>query len=650
MTRRIAKIVFATDHRTVGVLYLLLGVVFMGVGGMLAMLMRWQLGWPGADVPVLGALMRGAGVWPSGAVPPEVYARLFTLHGTVMIFFVVVPLLVHGLGTYLIPLKIGATRMAFPRASGLAVWMTVVAGVVLMSGVLLPGGAAASGWTSYTPLSSIPTSRGDWPMVPTLCVALAWFVFFLHAAGARKTPEENSDETAQPNETSATPGPDETTLKPARSILRPVALASLALVSACVATLITRWLAFDGQSTWFVGLVLLSLANIAQAINFLTTITLRRCSGMTFLRLPLSVWALFFTAFMMLLSTPVFIVALSLNLSDHHGLTRFFVAGIGAAPGSAGQPLLWQHLFWFYSHPVVYIMILPAMGMVSDILAVFSRKPVFGYRAMVWSSGLIALLGFVVWAHHMYQSGLNPALSTGFALATFLIAVPSGVKVFNWIGTIWRGSLRLVAPMLHAIGFVSLFVIGGLSGVLLASPAVNVHLHDTYFVVAHIHYVLFGGSLFGIFAAVTFWWPLFTGKLMSERWNKIHFALTYVLFNSTFLAMHALGLRGLPRRVADPSLYESFADLMSLNRYVSTSAFLLGASQLILLGNMLWSLKKGQKAPENPWQATTLEWQPGAPARVWRGPYEYNSPLAVDGKDWIGQGEDLRVKTGASHE
>jgi len=617
--RSIVKTISATDHRTVGVLYLVLSLGGLFVGGALAMLMRWQLGWPGSDVPVLGAVMRVLGLWVSGAIPAETYARLFTLHGTVMIFFVVVPLLVHALGTILVPLKIGSGRMAFPRLSGAAFWTTVVAGAILCAGVFVPGGSAAAGWTSYAPLSTIRTGRGDWPLVPSLLVGLAWAVLVVHLLASRPIGRVGL-------------------------WLSPV----VACVVALPLTIITRRLAPDGQAAWFVSLFILSIANILQAINFLTTITLLRRHGMTFMRLPLSVWAYLFTAFMMLLSTPVFLVALGLNLADHLGFSGFFLPGNWVVGGSLdptagdGQPLLWQHLFWFYSHPVVYIMILPAFGIVSDILSVFSRKPVFGYRAMVWSSGLIALLGFFVWAHHMYQTGLNPALSIGFSLATFLIAVPSGVKVFNWIGTIWGGSVRFAVPMLHATAFVSLFVVGGLSGVLLASPPVNVQLHDTYFVVAHIHYVLFGGSLFGIFAALTYWWPLISGRTLNERWGQIHFALTYVLFNTTFLAMHVIGLRGLPRRVADPSLYASFVDLMPLNRMISVSAFLLGAAQLVFLFNLIWSVRKGERADENPWGSATLEWAPGDDRAVVRGPYEYSSPLAPAGKDWIGQTEDLR--------
>jgi cytochrome c oxidase subunit 1 len=366
---------------------------------------------------------------------------------------------------------------------------------------------------------------------------------------------------------------------------------------------------------------------------------------MTMFRMPLSVWALFITSIMVLLATPVLAAALFLNLLDHHRLTSFFLpynwtlnSSMQSSSGG-GYPLLHQHLFWFYSHPAVYIMILPAMGMVSDILAVNSRKPVFGYRPMVYALSAIAFLGFIVWAHHMFQSGLNPTLGTTFAISTFFIAVPSAIKTFNWMGTLWGGNIRYTAANLNAIAFVSMFVVGGLSGIYMASTAVDVHIHGTYFIVAHIHYVLFGSSMFGIFAGITHWYPKMFGKMMSERVGKIHFWISFISFNLTFFPMHILGLHGMPRRVATYTDYPSFSTFGPMNVFITHAAFLLGAAQILLAVNFIGSWFWGKRASRNPWDATTLEWEtpspPGhgnfeKPPVVFHGPYEYASPLVEE--------------------
>jgi cytochrome c oxidase subunit 1 len=406
-------------------------------------------------------------------------------------------------------------------------------------------------------------------------------------------------------------------------------------------------IAFDGQSCWFLSLLLVSFASLMIAVNFLTTIILLRCPGMTLLRLPLTVWAYLFTAVLVLLATPVLIAAMVMNLLDHHRLTSFFLPAnwaaesqIHPAVSGGGYALLHQHLFWFYSHPAVYIMILPAFGMVSDILSVFSRKPIFGYLSMVVATGAITFLGFFVWAHHMFVSGMNPLLGTTFALSTMLIAVPSGVKVFNWIATLWGGSIHLTTALWNAVAFVSLFTIGGLSGIFLASTPVNIHLHDTYFVVAHIHYVLFGGSMFGLFGAIYFWYPKFFGRMMNETWGKVHFFVSFVAFNGVFFPMHILGIRGVPRRFFDITTMESFKDLQPLNVFMTFSALLLGLAQIPFIINFLGSLRWGRRAEGNPWRAATLEWTdaPSPPPVgnfestpvVYRGAYEYNNPQATE--------------------
>jgi len=384
-----------------------------------------------------------------------------------------------------------------------------------------------------------------------------------------------------------------------------------------------------GQTLWIVAVLIVGTGSIMGAVNYITTIVNMRAPGMHFFRLPLSLWALFITAILQLMATPVLASALGMLLFDRTLGTHFF------APAGGGQVLLWQHLFWFYSHPAVYIMILPAMGFASDILATFARKPVFGYKAMVFSLVGIAGLGFIVWGHHMFQSGMNPALGTAFMLSTMVIAVPSAIKVFNWLGTLWRGSIHFTTPMLHAMSFVSMFIIGGLSGIFMASTPVDIFIHDTYFIVAHLHYVLFGGSMFGIFAAITYWFPKMFGRTMNEAVGKVHFVLTYILFNLTFFPMHMLGMGGHMRRIYDPTQYEFLKPLQPINIFITQSALLLGAVQVLFMANFLLSLFLGRKAERNPWRANTLEWAAPSPPphgnferipTVYRGPYEYSSP------------------------
>jgi cytochrome c oxidase subunit 1 len=358
--------------------------------------------------------------------------------------------------------------------------------------------------------------------------------------------------------------------------------------------------------------------------------------------MPLTVWSIFITAILVLFATPVLAAAALMQLMDHVAHTSFFLPHnlmlgpekIAAAGG--GQPLLWQHLFWFYSHPAVYIMILPAMGMASDIISTFSRKPIFGYRPMVYAIAAIAGLGFIVWGHHMFMSGMNPALGTTFTLSTIMIALPSAVKTFNWLGTMWGGNIRFTVPMLNAIAFVSMFVIGGLSGIFMASTPVDIFIHDTYFIVAHIHYVLFGGSMFGIFAGVSYWFPKMYGRMMNATLGKIHFFLTFIFFNCTFFPMHILGMGGMPRRYGSFEKYEYLGHLMGINTFVTISALLLGAVQVLFIVNYFWSIFMGPQAVRNPWHANTLEWcaAPSPPPHgnfpetpvVYRGPYEYSVP------------------------
>jgi cytochrome c oxidase subunit 1 len=385
-----------------------------------------------------------------------------------------------------------------------------------------------------------------------------------------------------------------------------------------------------GQNLWIISLIILGISSLMGSINYITTIINMRAPGMTFFRLPLVIWSLFIVAILLLLALPVLTSALAMLLFDRTLGTSFFL------PSGGGEPLLWQHLFWFFGHPEVYILILPAMGVASDVLSTFARKPIFGYRAMAFSMIGIAFLSWIVWGHHMFQSGMNPALGTSFTLTTMVIAVPSAIKTFNWLGTLWGGRIRFTVPMLHALAFVSMFVIGGLSGIFMASTPVDIFIHDTYYIVAHIHYVVFGGSVFGIFAAINYWFPKLFGRMMNEPLGKIHFWLTLLAFNGTFFPMHILGVGGHMRRIYNPTQYDFLKPLQPVNVFITYSALILGAAQILFAINFFWSLFAGKRAERNPWNANTLEWQAESPPphgnwgaalpTVYRGPYEYSSP------------------------
>lgn len=545
----IRKYIFSTDHKIIGIQFLLFSLLFLLLGGMLAGMMRWQLGFPDAPMPV-GTILPET-MAPDGILLPEFYNSLVTMHGTFMVFFAIMPLLVGVFGNYLIPLKIGAPDMAFPRLNMASFWIAVPAGILMLAGFFVEGGHAAAGWTAYAPLSADP----EWTGVST------------------------------------------------------------------------------GQQLWLLSLAIIGLSSILGATNYIATIVNMRAPGMTWFRLPLSIWALFITAILVLLAIPILSGAAIMLFFDQTIGTHFF------DPTDGGQPLLWQHLFWYFGHPEVYILILPAMGMVSDIIANGSRKPVFGYHSMVYALIAIGFLGWIVWGHHMFQSGMNPTLGTAFMISTMLIAVPSAIKVFNWMGTMWRGNIRLHVPMLHAVAFVAMFVIGGLSGVFMASNTFDIYIHDTYFIVAHIHYVLFGGSLFAIFGAITFWYPKMFGRMMNPLLGKIHFWLTFIFFNLAFFPMHSIGLGGHMRRIYDPTQYQFLQPLQPINRFISISVFLLLASQIFFVINFIMSWFNGRKAPENPWEDNGLEWSTPSPPphgnwdkspMVYRGPYEFSSPLVAE--------------------
>ncbi|HEX9533745.1 MAG TPA: cbb3-type cytochrome c oxidase subunit I [bacterium] len=559
----IRRYIFSQDHKVIGIQYLLTSLFMALIGGTLAMLIRMQQGWPGTQWGIAKFLFPG-GFTADGVLKPDFYLAVVTMHGTIMIFFVLTTALSGGFGNFLIPLTIGARDMAFPFLNMLSYWLYPPALVILLASFFVAGGAPNAGWTSYPPLSALPA---------------------------------------------AAPGSG------------------------------------LGQSLWLISIAMLIVAFLFGSLNYITTILQMRARGMLMTRLPLITWAQFITAILMLLAFPVLLAATVMLLFDRHAGTSFFVptglvVGGQLLTHQGGNPLLWQHLFWFLGHPEVYVLILPPMGIVSEILATHGRKPIFGYGAMVLSLCAIAFLSFLVWGHHMFVSGMSPLVGSAFMVTTLAIAIPSAVKTFNWIATLWRARIRFTSAMLFAIGFVSLFITGGLTGIFLGSPAVDTYLHDTFFVVAHFHFVMASAALFGLFGGLYHWFPKMFGRMMNERLGRIHFWLTFVGIYATFFPMHFIGIAGEPRRYYSPQMYEFLHGLHPLNVFVSLAAFGLGIAQIIFVYNFLYSLFRGPKAESNPWHANTLEWQTPSPPphgnwgaqlpTVHRWPYDYSVPGAPD--------------------
>ena len=545
--------IFSTDHKMIAKQYLFLGLFMALVGGFLAYVMRWQLAFPDTAVPGFGF------------VGPETYNVLVTMHGTTMVFFVAMPILLGAFGNFLIPLMIGARDMAFPRLNMLSFWTLAVGSLILLSSFFVPGGAASAGWTGYPPLSARPIYTG-----------VTW-----------------------------------------------------------------------GLNLWLLAHAIEFASFLMGGVNFLTTAITMRAPGMTFFRLPLVIWQQLTAAILFLLSVGPLIAATVMLLMDRIAGTSFFV------PSGGGDPLLWQHLFWFFGHPEVYVVLLPAVGFVAEVLPVFSRKPLFGYRWIIYSTITAGILSFMVWAHHMFLSGMDPRLAMPFSLTTILISVPFAILVFAMIATLWGGSIQFATPMLYALGFVAMFIVGGLTGIFNGSAPANIQVHATYFVVGHFHYTLLSGIFFGGFAGIYFWFPKMFGRMMNERLGKIHFWLTLIFFNATFFPMHLVGLGGMMRRIANPLQYEFLQSLQPINVFITISAIGLALSQLVFLLNVGWSLVAGRKAERNPWQATTLEWATPSPPPhgnfdalpvVYRGPYEYSSPEASE--DWLPQDRLLVARSG----
>ncbi len=536
------KYVFSTDHKTIGKQYLGISLFMAIAGGFTAYAIRWQLAWPAAGIPGLGA------------ITPHAYNSLVTMHGSIMVFWVAMPMLLGAFGNFCIPLMLGADDMAFPRLNMLSVWIFFTSALVLLASFVAPGGAAASGWTAYTPLSDTWTSA-------------VW-----------------------------------------------------------------------GQTMWLFAVALEFASFLIGGINFLTTAFTRRCAGMTLWRMPLLVWDEIAASVLFLLSVGPLVAGAVMLLMDRLLGTGFY------DPSKGGDPLLWEHLFWFFGHPEVYVVALPGFGIMLEIMPVFARKPIFGYRTIIYSTIVAVGLSLIVWAHHMFVSGMDPRLATPFSVTTILISVPFAIIVFAMIATLWGGSLIFDTPMLFVIGGLASFIVGGVTGIFLGSAASDIYLHGTYFVVAHFHYTLFPVTFFGGYAGIYYWYPKMFGRMMDERLGKLHFWLTFVFFQATFIPLFLAGIGGTPRRVFMPSAYPSFASLQPLQVMATVATIGLIASQIPLVVNFFSSMFRGALAGRNPWRANTLEWTVDSPpphgnfpdppvARRW--PYDYSVPGAAS--DWLPQ-------------
>ncbi|NML36410.1 cytochrome c oxidase subunit I [Chitinophaga sp. G-6-1-13] len=565
----ISKYVFSLDHKMIAKQFLITGIIWAIIGAFFSVVFRLQLGFPDATFPWLESIL---GHWAKGGrITPEAYYALVTMHGTILVFFVLTAGLSGTFSNLLIPLQVGARDMASPFMNCLSYWFFFLASLVMMASLFVQTGPASGGWTMYPPLSAL----GD----------------------------------------------------------------------ASIGSKI-------GVDLWLISMALFVVSQLLGGLNYISTLLNMRTKGMSMTKMPLTIWSFFFTAVLGVLSFPVLLSGFILLLMDRHAGTSFYLSDIfiagKALANEGGSAILYQHLFWFLGHPEVYIIILPAMGMVSEVLAVSSRKPIFGYLAMIGSLFAICILAFLVWAHHMFVTGLNPFLGAFFVLLTLLIAVPSAIKVFNWLTTIWKGNIRFTPASLFSIGFVSTFISGGLTGIWLGNSSIDIHLHDTYFVIAHFHIVMGVSAFFGMFAGIYHWFPKMYGRFMNNTIGYIHFWVTLIGAYLIFWPMHYEGMAGMPRRYFDYSSWTSFNQFGGLNQFISIVVILVFATQLLFVFNFFYSIFKGRKLTEqNPWKATSLEWTtpinpghgnwPGEIPEVHRWAYDYSK----DGRDFIPQTEPI---------
>jgi cytochrome c oxidase subunit 1 len=560
------KYIFSEDHKVIAKQFLITGMFWAILGGGMSMLFRLQLGFPDANLDWLKPLL---GDWvENGKMHPEFYLALVTMHGTIMVFFVLTAGLSGTFSNFLIPLQVGARDMASGFLNMLSYWFFFLSSVIMFVSLFTETGPASGGWVIYPPLSALPQA--------------------MDGSGI-------------------------------------------------------------GMTLWLCSMAVFIVSSLLGSINYITTVINLRTKGMSFLRMPLTIWAFLITAIIGVLSFPVLFSAALLLIFDRSFGTSFYLSEIYIA-GEAlhnvgGSPILFQHLFWFLGHPEVYIVLLPALGITSEIIATNSRKPIFGYKAMIGSILGIAFLSFIVWAHHMFVTGMNPFLGSVFMLLTLIIAVPSAVKAFNYIATLWRGNIVFTPAMLFSIGLVSHFISGGLTGLILGNAALDIQLHDTYFVVAHFHLVMGSASFFGMVAGVYHWFPKMFGRMMDERLGYIHFWITFVGVYLVFFPMHYIGIAGFPRRYYKWDGFDAFNSFKDLNEFISIAAIITFSAQFIFVFNFFYSIFKGRKSPQNPWHSNTLEWTapvspghgnwPGEIPHVYRWPYDYSKPGAAD--DFIPQ-------------
>ena len=554
----ITKYIFSQDHKMIAKQYLFTGVLFIGIIGiLLSILMRMQIAWPEEPNIIFDFLL---GKWaPEGVMDADIYLALVTMHGTIMVFFVLTAGLSGTFSNLLIPLQLGARDMASGFLNMVAYWLFFVSTVIMVISIFVEAGPAAAGWTIYPPLSAL--------------------------------------ELAQPG-------------------------------------------SGLGMTLWLVSMAFFIASSLLGSLNYIVTVLNLRTKGMSLTRMPLTIWAFFVTAIIGVISFPVLLSAALLLIMDRSFGTSFFLSDIfiqgEVLHYQGGSPVLFEHLFWFLGHPEVYIVLLPALGIASEVIATHSRKPIFGYKAMIISILAIAFLSTIVWGHHMFVTGMNPFLGSVFTFTTLLIAIPSAVKAFNYITTLWKGNIQFNPPMLFAIGFVSTFITGGLTGIILGDSALDINVHDTYFVVAHFHLVMGISALYGMLAGMYHWFPIMFGKMMNKNLGYVHFWITAISAYGVFFPMHFIGMAGLPRRYYTNSNFPLFDDLADTNQIITMFAIMGAAVQLVFLYNFIYSMYYGKKAPQNPWKSTTLEWTAsqkhihgnwqGKIPEVHRWPYDYSKP------------------------